>query len=213
VARTKGARNADYDVKRQELLGRLLPRFVDRSLGRPSFRQFSAAAGVTMPTLRHYFGDRADVVAAVLEDFFRQGAARLESIAAPTVGFDESIREYALAFVAGLQCPVGPGGPARLGDIFAASLSEGLADPEISALALTYVIDPALQTLERRLGVHVARGEMRPANLHAAALMLVSPILVAVLHQDQMCGAALRPTPLEALATDIADAFIRAYRA
>jgi AcrR family transcriptional regulator len=210
VARTKGARNADYDAKRQELLERLLPRFVDRAKGRPSFRQFAAAAGVTMPTLRHYFGDRADVVAAVLQDFHRQANERMEMIAAPAAGFAPSVREYAMAFVAGMQCA---DGPVRLGDVFAASLSEGLADPEISPIALRYVIDPALEALERRLAVHVARGEMRETDLRAAALMLIAPILVAVLHQDQMRGAASCPMVLNQVADDVAGAFIRAYAA
>jgi len=210
LARTKGARNADYDVKRRELLGRLLPRFVDRGQGRPSFRQFAAAAGVTMPTLRHYFGDRSDVVAAVLEEYRRLGETRLRHVSVPAGDFTSSIRDFARGLVFGLQAQ---GGPARLGDVFSASLSEGLSDPEISPFALRYVLDPAVEALEQRLAVHIERGEMRQTDLRAAALTLIAPILLAVLHQDQMQGASLKPVALDALADAVAEGFIRAYAA
>lgn len=210
MARTKGARNADYDAKRRELLGRLLPRFVDRDQGRPSFRQFAAAAGVTMPTLRHYFGDRSDVVAAVLEEYRRLGEACLDIVSTPTGDLASSVRDFARGLVAGMQSVCGP---VRLGDVFSASLSEGLADPEISPLALRHVLEPAVDALERRLAAHVARGEMRRTDLRAAALILIAPILFSVLHQDQMQGASLRPLALDDLADEVADAFVRAYGA
>lgn len=210
MARTKGARNADYEAKRRELLGRLLPRFADRAQGRPSFRQFAAAAGVTMPTLRHYFGDRSDVVAAVLEEYRRLGAARLDNVSQPDGDFEASIRVFAEDLVVGLQAD---GDLVRLGDVFSASLAEGLTDAEISPLALRYVLDPAVEALQRRLDVHIARGEMRRTDARAAALMLIAPILLAVLHQDQMEGAQERPIPLKALAGEVAAAFVRAYRA
>jgi AcrR family transcriptional regulator len=210
LARTKGARNADYEAKRRELLGRLLSRFVDRAQGRPSFRQFAAAAGVTMPTLRHYFGDRSDVVAAVLDEYRRLGAARLDQVSQPDGDFEASVRAFAEDLVIGLQAE---SGPVRLGDVFSASLAEGLTDPEISPLALRYVLDPSVEALEQRLEAHMARGEMRRTDARAAALMLIAPILLAVLHQDQMEGAQDRPIPLQALAQEVADAFVRAYRA
>lgn len=210
MARTKGARNTDYEAKRRELLGRLLPRFVDRVNGRPSFRQFAAAAGVTMPTLRHYFGDRSDVVAALLEEYRRLGEHRLELVAQPVGDFESSIQDFAQQLVAGMQAPRGL---VRLGDVFAASLAEGLADPEISPFALRYIVDPATEALERRLQAHIARGEMREtADLKAAALTLLAPIVLAVLHQDQMEGAGQHPIALPELACEVAQAFVRAYR-
>jgi AcrR family transcriptional regulator len=209
LARTKGARNADYEAKRRELLGRLLPRFADRTNGRPSFRQFAAAAGVTMPTLRHYFGDRSDVVAALLEEYHRLGERRLERVAQPAGDFETSIHEFAQEVVAGMQAA---NGPVRLGDVFSASLAEGLMDPEIGPLSLRYILDPGVEALERRLAAHIARGEMRPSDVRAAALALMSPILLAVLHQDQMEGSGERPIALPALALEVAAAFIRAYR-
>ena len=48
------ARNADYDSKRRQLLGRIAVRF--KQPDRPSLRELAVAADVSVPTLRHYFG-------------------------------------------------------------------------------------------------------------------------------------------------------------
>ena len=105
------------------------------------------------------------------------------------------------------------GSAARLGDVIAASLCEGLADPQISPLALAHIIDPALDTLVARLDEHAARGEMIETDRRAAALVLLSPLLLAVLHQDQMKGRASRHIELSGLAEAVSSAFVRAYAA
>ncbi len=95
--------------------------------------------------------------------------------------------------------------------MFAVSLAEGLLAPDISLFTLQHVIDPAVDGLEARLRRHQARGEMRSADPRAAALMLISPMLLAVLHQDQMGGAASYPLDLDSFAEQTAAAFVRAF--
>jgi hypothetical protein len=119
------------------------------------------------------------------------------------------VREFARALVFGLQA----GSVVRLGDVFAASLCEGLADPKVSPLALAHLIDPALDALTARLDEHARRGEMAKTDTRAAALMLLSPLLMAVLHQDQMNGRERRSIELTSLADQISAAFVRAYDA
>lgn len=207
LPRAKGVKNADYEAKRRELLHRMLPRFVRLDLGRPSLRSLAAAAQVTAPTLQHYFGDRSGVVIALLQEIRRLGEPWLDRLARPAGPFAASVREFAAEFVAGMQAR----GRVRPGDALAASLAESLADPAISPAALTYVIDPALDALAARLQRHVDSGEMIHTDLRAAALMLLSPLLVAVLHQDQMGGRASRRLELARLAEQAAQAFVRAY--
>jgi hypothetical protein len=101
----------------------------------------------------------------------------------------------------------------RLGDVFAISIAEGLLDRDIGPAALRFIVDPAVDTLQRRLRVHIERGEMRRADTRAAALMLISPLLLAILHQDHMGGADCNPANLPAVITEVCDAFIRAYQA
>lgn len=208
MARPKGARDSDYEEKRTALLRRMMMRVLRRETARPSLRQLAEAAGVTAPTLRHYFGSsRAEVIAAILEEFLKMGQARLASAAMTSAPFAESIHEFALSLVRGMR----HAGPVRLGDAFAVGLAEGLLDPAIGPSALRFMVDPAQQALQRRLDEHVARGEMIEADTRAASLMLLSPILIAALHQDQMGGSACNPLDLEAAVAGICDAFIRAY--
>jgi AcrR family transcriptional regulator len=187
----------------------MLPRFARLDLERPSLRQLAVAADVTAPTLQHYFGDRTGVVAAMLEEYRRRGETRLGKVATPNGPFAASIREFAHGLVFGMQA----GNPLRLGDVLGASLCEGLADPKVGPLALGHIIDPAVDALAIRLEQHVARGEMVRTDVRAAALMLLSPLIMAVLHQDQMNGRQSRHIELTALAEQIAAAFVRAYAA
>ncbi len=209
MPRAKGVKNADYETKRRELLDRMLPRFASLDLERPSLRQLAAAAEVAAPTLQHYFGDRTGVVAALLEEYRRRGEARLGMASKASGAFAGSIREFAHGFVFGMQA----GAAARLGDVMAAALCEGLADPKVSPLALTHIVDPALDALVARLQEHADQGEMIEADLRAAALMLLSPLLLAVLHQDQMKGRDSRHMELGDLAEEVSAAFVRAYAA
>lgn len=209
MPRAKGVKNADYEDKRRELLDRMLPRFARLDLERPSLRQLAAAAEVTAPTLQHYFGDRTGVVAALLEEYRRRGEARLTSVSQASHPFAASVREFAQSFVFGMQA----NSQVRLGDVFAATLAEGLADPQISPLALDNIVDPAVDALVTRLAEHRARGEMIETDLRAAALLLLSPLLLAVLHQDQMGGRGTRHMELGRVADEVAAAFVRAYAA
>lgn len=209
MPRAKGVKNADYEIKRRELLKRMLPRFARLDQERPSLRQLAAAAEVTAPTLQHYFGDRRGVVAALLEEHRRCGEARLKQASQPNGDFAGSMRDFAHGLVQEMQATAS----VRLGDVMAASLCEALGDTHVSPLALTYVMDPAVDALVARLEQHAARGEMIQADLRAAALMLLSPLLLAVLHQDQMGGRERRRIELRGLADEISSAFVRAYAA
>jgi AcrR family transcriptional regulator len=184
-------------------------RMMRREVARPSLRDLAAAAEVSVPTLRHYFGGRPQVVDAILAECLRLGRQGLDAQSQSDQPFAPSIREYALALVRALQAPR----DVRLGDVFAVSLAEGLLDAQVSRSALEHIVEPTLDVLETRLRHHIDRGEMVEADVRAAALMLLSPLLVACLHQEQMNGAALRPLALEELATTLAAAFVRAYAA
>lgn len=207
MPRPKGSRDADHETKRRELLRRMSIRMMRREVARPSLRDLAAAAEVSVPTLRHYFGGRSDVVDAILAECLRLGRNGLDAQSQSDRPFAQSIEDYALALVRALQAPR----DVRLGDVFAVSLAEGLLDAQISRSALEHIVDPTLAVLETRLRHHIDRGEMMETDVRAAALMLVSPLLVACLHQEQLNGAAVRPLGLEALATTLGDAFVRAY--
>lgn len=207
MPRPKGARDADYEEKRLELLRRMTLRVMRRETARPSFRQLAQAAEVSVSTLRYYFGDRAGVISAILENYLRDGLDRLEQIATASKPFEASIRDYGMAMLQGFRAPR----QVKLGDVFAIAIAEGLLDPDIGPSALAFVVDPSVETLQRRLQRHVARGEMRQVDTRAAALMLISPLLLTILHQDHMGGAACNPADIHAVIDEVCGAFVRAY--
>jgi AcrR family transcriptional regulator len=184
-------------------------RMMRREVARPSLRQLAESAGVSVPTLRHYFGDRAEVVEAMLDEYRRQGETRLKWVAEAQGPFATSVRQFCYSMIAGMTAPL----PVRLGDVFAVGLAEGLLDQDIGPAALRHIVDPAVDACRARLQTHIDRGEMIPTDTRAAALMLLSPLLVAVLHQDQMRGSICSPMELYGLADRISEAFVRGYAA
>ncbi|HEY8615947.1 TetR/AcrR family transcriptional regulator [Phenylobacterium sp.] len=180
-----------------------------RETARPSLRQLAEAAGVTVPTLRHYFGGRAEVMTAILEAYREAGGKRLEMLAFTEQPFEAAIREFAFSLLMAVQIPR----EVRLGDVFAVSIAEGLLDAQIGPAALTHIVDPAIDTLQARLRLHIARGEMIDTDTRPAALMLLSPLLLAILHQHHMGGAECNPADLPKVTEEICAAFIRAYKA
>ncbi len=182
MPRPKGARDASYPAKRSALLQKLSARLARLDDTRPSLRQLAAAADVTVPTLRHYFGSREELVEAVFADFNRAGADYLQSSSQPRGGLDESVRD----FLAGLLQAMTR--DAKLGDMFAVGLIEGMLNHKLGPAYLNCMTDPLVDALAERLTAHQARGEMIAADTRIAALMLISPVVVACNHQHQMFG-------------------------
>ena len=209
MPRPKGTRDADYDVKRGKLLRGMSLHMMRRESPRLSLRELAAAAGVSVPTLRHYFGARPQVVDAIFEDCLKLGRAGLEAQRRSEKPFAESIQDYVEALIRALRAKRDVG----LGDLMAVSLGEGLIDTAVSPSTLKHILDPTVDALDARLRVHIARGEMIETDVRAAALMLVSPLLLASLHQHQMRGALETPICLEDCARAIGEAFVRAYAA
>ena len=207
MSRPKGSKDADHETKRRDLLNKMTTRLMQRQAARPSLRDLAGAAEVTVPTLRHYFGGRQAVIDAVLADCLRAGRDGLDAQRTSDKPFSESIRGYADALIRALQAPR----PVKLGDIFAISLAEGFLDPDIGVSTLNHIVEPTLQVLEARLEEHMRRGDMIQADARAAGLMLLSPLLMACLHQDQLNGTHVRPLSTEALAQTVSEAFVRAY--
>lgn len=206
MARPKGARDAAYEQKRALLLQRIALRLGRMNETRPSLRQLAAAAEVTVPTLRHYFGGRDQIVEAVLGRYREMGAPFIRDAAEPHGPFPDSIREFLQTLVRGMS-------RGRLGDIFAMGFVEGLLNDRLGPACLDALVDPAVDALTTRLQAHQQQGEMKPSDARHAALMLISPILVGWHHQEQMFGRHSRPLDIDVFVEDLASAFVLAYRA
>jgi AcrR family transcriptional regulator len=206
MGRPAGVHNEDYDEKRAALLERVTARLVEVGAERASFREMAAATGVSVPTLRHYFGDRQGLIRAWMDWRGGQGAPYLAALAATDEPFAASIRTM-LDFVAlGLE-------RGRVVELHVVGLMEGLTNPALGPAYLKTILEPTLQAAERRLALHVARGEMHAVDVRTAALALLSPLILAVLHQRDLGGKAVRCLDLPVFIATHAEAFVRAYRA
>lgn len=206
LARPRGTRDAAYEQKRHLLLQRVASRLGRKNDTRPSLRQLAAAAEVTVPTLRHYFGDRDSTVEAVLAHYRALGEPFMSDARLPHGPFADSIRQFVGALTLGMS-------RGKLADIFAMGFVEGMLNERLGPVCLTELVDPAVDSLAARLEAHQRLGEMKPADCRHAALMLVSPILIGWHHQEQMFGRQSRPLDMQAFVDDLANAFIAAYSA
>lgn len=207
MPRPPGRRNHDHDATREALLARLRAHLAgDAGLG-ASFRELARVAGVTEPTLRHYFGDRVGVLRAVLAREGLQGRPFMEQLVdAPLTPLARSVRA-SLEFMR-VGWSYGAGGGHIVG------LREGLGDPALGPAYLSGVLEPSLDAFERRLARHADAGHLRPGvDLRVAALALAGPVLLALLHQHDLDGVAVRPLAWDAFLDEHVRAWVAGYGA
>jgi AcrR family transcriptional regulator len=207
MGRTPGIRNTDYEAKRLAILRALYPSLMTPEGATMSFRAMAEAAGISVPTLRHYFGSREGVVEASLEAASKMGGQ--EHIERLRSGWSEldlhaSLHSALEYIVVGWTC-------FGVGDLHSFGLSAGLSDESLGIAYISHMLEPMLQALEGRLQRHVERGELALDDPRMATLMLVSPVILALLHQQELCGAQCRPLALDALLEENVYRFVRAY--
>ncbi|MBS2017436.1 MAG: TetR/AcrR family transcriptional regulator C-terminal ligand-binding domain-containing protein [Deltaproteobacteria bacterium] len=207
MGRPVGRRNADFEGKRGELALALSQALLDPEGNPASFAALAAAAKVSVPTLKHYFGDHDGAVRAALDAAERAGAEHLERARRPgQAKLARSVRTFATDFVQGWRLGVGA--------LVAGALAHGIGHPSRGLAAVEHVLEPTLQAFEARLAVHAERGELRSGtDLRVAALALISPLLLAMLHQDQLTGARCRPIVVPELVESLVTGWLEGYRA
>jgi AcrR family transcriptional regulator len=192
MARVAGARNAQFEERRNALISKAKERLSLQNGQSPSFRELALAAGVSVATLRHYFGDRESLIKAVFAHYLQSGQRHLERTRAPDpseVDLEESLRDFLQRLVRGWT-----GG--TVGALHRIGLAEGLRHRGTALDYLVDVLEPTLQSLETR----------------HAALMLISPLLLALLHQHDLGGTRCRPLAVDALIDEHVKVFARAYQ-
>lgn len=207
MARPSGTRNPGYDEKRRSLARAAMEPIFDLG-GLPlSLRQTARAAGVSVPTMRHYFGDLDGVVAAVFElieedgeRYRRRAAGESDDDALP---FAESVR-WLVDFLR-------KGWNAGLDTLHAGGIARGLESRERGQSYVEGLLEPMLQAAESRLQHHQERGEMIECELRFAALSLMSPVLLALLHQQGLAGSRCRPMNITAFIEAHVEGFVRSY--
>ncbi len=207
MGRPPGSHNPDFEATRARLLRGVFARLAEPDGARASFRELAASAGVSVATLRHYFGTREGVLTALFEQSHEAGRRYLLDVAAGPIGPVRASLAYVLE-------QIGAGFRAGMLDkLHAIGLSAGMRDPMIGPAYLRQILEPTIEAIEARLARHVARGELSPGDLRHMALSLVAPPLVALLHQGALGGSGTRPLSYEAFCADHVEGFVRAYGA
>jgi len=191
MARPAGRRNADYEAKRAALIAALTELTLSTPALRPSLRHWAHACGVTEPTLKHYFGDREGVAVAILEEIGVRSRSLLEAVAEPAPNLEQAIDTYIALSKIGLH-----NGAFARAHCF--GIVEGVAHPDVGRAYLTHLLEPSLAALEARLAPFSAGGAS-DASTRGAALALFAPLLLAVVHQQALGGAATAPMDVDAV--------------
>jgi AcrR family transcriptional regulator len=205
MPRPAGARNQDYENARKVLILKAQSSLSAQSGPAPSLRNLAAAAGVSVTTFRHYFRSRQEFVAAVFSAAKDLGASHIERGKHPSSSeLGPSLRTF-LANVARAWADGSVGALHRIG------LTEGLRDGGSGLRYLEDVLEPTLQSLEHRLAQHIEQGTMRAADTRHAALVLLSPVILALLHQHDLGGTRCRPLDIASVIDAQVDVFCRAF--
>jgi AcrR family transcriptional regulator len=148
MSRTLGARNAQFVERRNALIARAKDRLALQTGNSPSFRELALACGVSVATLRHYFGSRDALIKAVFAHYLQGGQRHLErtrEALADTVTFEFSLHEFLTRVVKAWSGDT-------VGLLHRIGLAEGLRKDRATALDyLVDVLEPTLQALEQRL--------------------------------------------------------------
>ena len=206
MGRTSGARNTDYVARRNGLLAKLKSRLSLQDGEPSSYRDLAIAAGVSVPTLRHYFGNREQLIKSIFGRALEGGADHLARTQTPEdEDLDLSLHRFLQRLVSGWTA-------GDLGALHRIGLAEGLRSPTTGLNYLTDVLEPTLRAVETRISHYQLRQLVIDCDVRHAALMLVSPVLLALMHQHDLGGTRCRPLDMDALIREHVKAFVRAYR-
>lgn len=186
--------------RKLELLATLAQTAIADRSAPVSLRQFAIRAGVSEPTLRHYFTDRQGVVIAII-GYFADGARDwLARSAEPAGTVAEAVSGYADLAVEGADTDI-------FAQAHAFALVESIHDPVVARAYLDRIIEPSLQAIENRMRPSVDPDGQDPDRVRHAALALYGTVLIAVLHQRLLRGAEARPLDMAGFFGDLAALF------
>jgi AcrR family transcriptional regulator len=204
MGRRAGSRNLDYGRSRDEIVARLASEIFATDRSHLSFRELAFAAGVAPSTLRHYFEDREGVIDAVLERVHDLGQRYVaEGATAERGHVQESLRWFLGYLVEGWTRGVGRA--------HALGLTEGIGNGSLGPAYLRHLLEPTLHSAEARIAIHMARGELGPCDVRLAAVELVSPVVLILLHQHALGGEVVRHLEVEPFLDEHVARFVRAF--
>jgi AcrR family transcriptional regulator len=205
MGRRPGSRNADYEETRARLLTSLRPIFAETGGLRLSARELAARAGVEPRTLKHYFGDRDGILKALFENDHRIGEPGLMRVGFGPLG---PVRESLRGTLEYIRQGFARGG---LADVHVVGIGAGISQKPLGEAYLQELLEPTLQSMERRIERHQAAGDLAPGSARYAALELLGSALMVFLHQHTLGGRTCRPLDEGAFLDELVDHFLTAH--
>jgi AcrR family transcriptional regulator len=203
--RTYGAKNADHEAKRAKMVAAIAPVVMKAAPARPSLREMSRAAGVSVNNLRHYFGTREGVLEAVFEAMGTAGRPYVErALGLAELPVAEGLRTMLGQIVQGWT-------PEALGGLHRSGISEGLGSEALGPAYVEHILEPTLVVAEDMLKIWAERGEVEVEDFRTAGLALMAPVVLALLHQHGLGGVQCRPLDIEAFLDAHVAAFLRGH--
>lgn len=191
AGKPKGSRSKDYDDKRQKLLISAGQLFLEVPTQKLSLRQIAEGVGVTIPTLNHYFGGRDAIITSFLEHTWRSAQYHLNDAAQPTGDLSDCIRSK-LNNVVDAMLNYG------LEKLHIFGMTEGIGNEILGPAYLNFFLEPTLQACEKWLRYYQLEGSVdADIELRFAAVALYSPLLILLMHQNQLGGLAVREASIE----------------
>ena len=203
MGRPKGHRSPDYDEKRLALARRVFE-CIMRDAG-TSLHAMAEHTGVSRPTLRHYFGDRDGAVRAALEAAATFGKPHLRVVSEmPAADARIALGDAVTYMIEGWSRH-------GVGQLHHVGLKVGLEDGPTGATYLDQILEPLLLAFERLIERLVEENALGPVPPRFGALRLVSPIAMALIHQEGLGGEGTRPLDVTGFAQHLVESFCRAH--
>jgi AcrR family transcriptional regulator len=202
MPRPRGRRNNDFEISRQELLAKILRWARLRQSGtRFSFLELARAAGVSVPTLRHYFRTRQALLGELITSL--SPYKHVTGTPLPVGGaFDQ------VGWLLGELVAEWRGG---YGEAYALGSRLALLEPSLGSTFVAAVVDPLLSRAERVIGSLMERGDLARGDERGATMALLAPILLELSFHDARGGVTPDDRDIDAMCTDHVQRFLRAY--
>ncbi|MEL6346071.1 MAG: hypothetical protein AAFV53_23380 [Myxococcota bacterium] len=205
MARTTGARNNDYQEKRQKMAEDAAGKLLSSASNRPSMREFARSMDVSVNNLRHYFGNRDGLIEAALQSMKRMGQPHIERMKTRyrNLPIEQAMSMTLHELIRGWE--------PYLAALHVSGLSEGLGSDRLGPAYVSAVLEPTLQSFEEMLTHYINEGQLREESPRVMALGLLSPIILALLHQGALGGEQCRPLDMSTFVDVHLTGFLRGY--
>jgi AcrR family transcriptional regulator len=167
-----------------------------------SYSELAAAARTGRTTLRHYFGTHDELLVALMKHWATLGDKHGLPGPVPTSA-DDAIRRMARWFVVGWRH--------GLALLVERGIQSGIGHDLLGPVFVSYLLEPILNNFEIQIIDWQEAGELAHGSARHAAIELVSPLLVALLHQDSFRGSTCRPLEIDPFVEVHVTRFLRAW--